>query len=108
MTAAFYGRTLLVTVFWLLSAATTVTAGQGWYMLGPPSDRLPENLEGLPGNSWSELRATLLRTLPLSTWAQFLAFDTASACEEERSRRIEVAKGFVNNAQPGSRAQAGE
>lgn len=66
-------------------------AAQGWYLVGPPEHRLPKNLldtQSWPQGSWSEVRAELLKKLPLSDWATYRAFDTAAACEDERASRI--------------------
>lgn len=88
-------RVALMALFSLLALATSaVDASQGWYLLGPPADRLPKDLNtpAWPVGSWSEVRAALLPRIPLSTWAQFQAFDTAAACEVERSSRADSAQ----------------
>jgi hypothetical protein len=74
-----------------LVAIEPTLAGQGWYLMGPPGERLPKdlntNLSKWPVGSWAEVRAKLLKDIPLSEWANFQAFDTAATCQEELDRR---------------------
>jgi hypothetical protein len=66
-------------------------AGTGWYLMGPPTERIPADLnvntQKWPTTSWSEVRAKLLVIVPLSTWATYAAFDRAEACEADRETR---------------------
>jgi hypothetical protein len=47
-----------------LVATERTLAGQGWYLMGPPGERLPKdlntNLSKWPVGSWAEVRAKLL------------------------------------------------
>jgi hypothetical protein len=79
-------------------------AAQGWYLVGPPGHRLPKNIldfQSWPQGSWSEVRADLLKKLPLSEWATYQAFDTAAACEDERASRIAAGNRMLEKSRGG-------
>lgn len=76
-------KALAVAVLLLLAVATPADAGQGWYLLRPPSDPLPP----------FEIHVRA----PLSNWWRVWErpYDTAHACGLERTRAIEDAKRWM-------------
>lgn len=79
----------MVVTLWVivLLIANPATAGQGWYFLVPPQDRVFPGLGSRPGSTFSEMAATLMKEIPLSEWVAYKAFDTAKECEAERDAR---------------------
>ena len=75
-------------------------AGAGWYVMAPPRDSVPDNLDPayLPLRSWTEVQAKLLVTVPLSRWASHGTFDTATACEALRAERQNQAMQWLDTA----------
>ncbi len=79
--------------------STGAVAGQGWYLVAPPWDRIPTDIDDprkWPITSWSEVVAKLLKRVPYSEWATYRAFDTAEDCEKERERRIDNASKMLD------------
>jgi hypothetical protein len=70
----------------LLHGATTY-AGQGWYLMLPPT----------AGEAGNVLRADA----PLREWRQMRAYDTANACEADRMQIFEgIEKSFGKGSAP--------
>ncbi|MDP2624038.1 MAG: hypothetical protein Q8Q29_09595 [Actinomycetota bacterium] len=76
---------MLLSIVLLLT--NPATAGQGWYFLLPPADRVFPALGARPGSTFSEMATKLMKEIPLSEWVVYRAFDTARECEAERDAR---------------------
>jgi hypothetical protein len=62
----------------LLTAILRASAANGWYLLIPPRSNFNEGAEFLSGYK-------ILDDKPLSEWAQYSAYDSASECETARN-----------------------
>jgi hypothetical protein len=80
------GITIFLYVFTLLPPSAW--GAGGWYLVAPPIDRLPADLNTSDwGRTFSEVAAKLMKRIPLSEWVSYGAFDTAKECEAERATR---------------------
>lgn len=90
----------------VILAATSVAAGQGWYLMAPPEDldhispRLRACVESTRPLG-SCLGGSVLADDRLSRWEQWRAFDSAKQCQDHLSASLFVAKSKIEQARAG-------
>jgi hypothetical protein len=71
---------VLSTMMYLLGVPSVAHAGSGWYLLSPP-------VSHVEGQNWA-----IYDNLPLRSWNQVGAFDTATGCEEVRAKGLKATR----------------